>query len=302
MKKTMALTLGLLLLVPVLWSQGLDEINVVEMSWLIQCYQGIRPGTTRPLVTVPSFSKPAFFDDLGRDENLAKERDLIKQTFNLSEVRPVSQGELWLKEKEPMGLIAIVRENEKPLSIMLERLDTSWLHYRVTVYETNTDSEAIMRSAFTIPSSMTMKDAVVFGFEDSSKSPVFLSLRITNLYADGVMPGKAAIEPSRDKQLPMAAATESKPAEKQAIIAPRLTLRVPPVYPEAAKKAGIEGTVVLSLSLDAKGTIIKARVIKSIPELDQAALDAVRQWKYEPMLVNGTPKPIVFTVLVDFKR
>jgi len=302
MKKAMALCAGLLLLFPVLWSQGLEEINVVEMSWVIQCYQGTRPGATTPPVVVSSYSKPAFFGDLGRHEDLVKERDLIKKTFNLNDVRPVSQGELWLKEKEPMGLIAIVRENEKPLSIVLERLDTSWLHYRVTVYESNAESKAIMRSAFTIPSSMTLKDAVVFGFEDSTKTPVFLSLRINNLYADGVVPGKAALEPIRDKQLPTAETPESKPAEKPAIVAPRLTHREPPVYPEAAKNAGIAGTVVLSVSLDAKGNVIKARVIKSIPELDQAALDAVSQWKYEPMLVNGVPRPVVLSVSVDFKR
>jgi TonB family protein len=304
MNRTMALVLGVLLLGPALWCQGLDEINVVEMSWLLKCYQGVRPGAAPPPEAASSYAKPAFFDDLGRDENLAKERDLIKTTFNLSDVRPVSQGELWLKEKEPMGLIAIVRENEKPLSIVLERLDTSWLHYRVTVYETNAESKAIMRSAFTIPSSMTLKDAVVFGFEDSSRSPVFLSLRITNLYADGEIAGKAVGGAPAEKQVPPPAAGEAKsrPAEKPAITAPRLSHHVPPIYPEAAKKAGIIGTVVLSLTLDEKGTIVRARVIKSIPELDQAAIDAVMQWKYEPMTVNGIPKPIVFTVSVEFKR
>jgi TonB family protein len=305
MNRAMALFLGMLLIGPVLWGQGLDEINVVEMSWLVKCYRGIRPGTSlTPAVAASSYAEPAFFDDLGRDEDLAKERDLIKTTFNLADVRPVSLGELWLREKEPMGLITIDRENEKPLSIVLERLDTSWLHYRVTVYETNAESKAIMRSAFTIPSSMTLKDAVVFGFEDSSRSPVFLSLRITNLYADGEMPGRAGGGAPAKKQVPPAGAgaTKDKPAEKPVITAPRLSHRVPPLYPEAAKKAGIEGTVVLSVTLDDKGAIIRARVIKSIPELDQAALDAVRQWKYEPMLVNGTPRPIVFTVSVEFKR
>jgi TonB family protein len=304
MNKAMALILGLLLLGPAVWSQGLDKINVVEMSWALKCYQGVRPGTApRPEISSP-YSEPAFFDDVGRDEDLAKERNLIKTTFNLSDVRLVSQKDLWLREKEPMGLIAITRENVKPLSVVLERLDTSWLHYRVTVYEANNESQAIMRSAFTIPSSMTLRDAVVFGFEDSSKSPVFLSLRITNLYADGETAGKTAGGIPAQKQSPLEAPGEvkSRPAEKPTITAPRLTHRVPPVYPDAAKNAGIEGTVVLSVTLDPKGNIVQARVIKSIPELDQAALDAVRQWKYEPMMVNGTPRPIVFTVSVEFKR
>jgi TonB family protein len=149
-----------------------------------------------------------------------------------------------------------------------------------------------------------LKEAVVFGFEDAKKSPVFLSLRINNLYADGPLPGKTAVgAPPAKPATPVAAgAGQSGASAKPIITAPRLTHRVPPVYPEAAKKAGIEGTVVLSVSLDEKGSVVRARVIKSIPELDQAALDAVRQWKYEPMRVDRTPRPIVFTVEVEFKR
>jgi len=287
MKRTMALILSGFLLAPLAWNQGLDEINVAEMSWLIKCYRGVRPGTAKPAEPASSYSRPAFLDGLGRDEDAAKERDLIKTTFNLGEVMLISQKELWLKEKEPMGLVAIARDDGGSLTIMLERLDTSWLHYRITAYEGNAGSEAVMRTAFSIPSSMTLKEAVVFGFEDSKKNPMFVSLRINNLYAEGVAPGKAAT---------------GIPAKKPSIIGPRLIHRVPAVYPEAAKKAGIEGTVVLSVSLDEKGQVIRARVIKSIPELDEAALEAVRQWKYEPMTVDGNPRPIVFTVEVEFKR
>jgi TonB family protein len=304
MNKMIVLILGLYLLVPLAWGQGLDEINVVEMSWVFNCYQGIRTGQTPPPPSrlLRSYAEPAFFD-VGRDENLLKERDLIKKTFNLNDVRPMAQEELWLRQNEPAGVISIDRENGLPLSIELERLDTSWLHYRVTVYESNAETKAVMRSAFTIPSSMTLKDAVVFGFEDSGGNPVFLSLRISNLFADGEMPGKAAAGIPM-KRLVQASSGEAagKPTEKPVIIPPRLSRRVPPIYPEAAKKAGVEGTVVLSVSLDDKGQVVRARVLKSIPELDQAALEAVRQWTYEPMTVNGTPKPIVFTVQVEFKR
>ena len=44
----------------------------------------------------------------------------------------------------------------------------------------------------------------------------------------------------------------------------------------------------------------KAKVLKSVPELDQAAMDAVRQWVYEPMMVEGKPRGVVFTVTVRF--
>ena len=48
------------------------------------------------------------------------------------------------------------------------------------------------------------------------------------------------------------------------------------------------------------GNVTNVRVLRSIPLLDQAAIDAVKQWKYEPTLLNGVPVPIVMTVTVNF--
>ena len=305
MKKLLLLVLGALICYPLLWSQGLDEINVVEMSWLIKCYQGIRPATAvKAAETASSYSQPAFFDELGRDEDLAKEREMIRTTFNLRDVQPISREELWLRAKEPSAMTTIVRAGGPSLTILLERLDDSWLHYRIAIYEKNDGTDPVLRSAFTIPGSMTLKDALVFGFEDEARGPYFLSLRINNLFAEGATLGKAAIGDSVQKPTKSQGAgpVPGEPAVKPEIKAPRLIQRVAPVYPEAAKQAGIEGTVVLSVSLDEKGRVIRARVVKSIPELDQAALEAVRQWTYAPMTVDGVPRPIVFTVPVDFKR
>jgi len=300
MNRMIVLLMGFFLLVPFAWSQGLDEINVVEMSWALKCYQGIRPGMTPSAApTAPSYAKPEFLEGLGRDADSVKERDLIRTTYNLTDVRPTAQAELWLKKDEPSGVVMIAPESGRPLTVMLERLDASWLHYRVSVYEKDTGSKAIMRSAFTIPSAMTLKDAVVFGFEDADKNPVFLSLRISNLYAEGAEAGAPVVKEPTPAE---AGTTKGQAAAKPVIVAPRLIRQVPPVFPETAKKAGLEGTVVLSVTLDDKGRVIKARVIRSIPELDQAAFDAVRQWTYEPMTVDGKPKPVVLTVNVDFKR
>ena len=62
----------------------------------------------------------------------------------------------------------------------------------------------------------------------------------------------------------------------------------------------IEGTVILEASTDTYGRVVAVRVLRSIPLLDAAAVDAVRQWVYEPLLVNGRPRPVTFTVTVRF--
>jgi protein TonB len=76
--------------------------------------------------------------------------------------------------------------------------------------------------------------------------------------------------------------------------------RLSPVYPEEARKAGIEGIVLLEATTNEKGDVVKVQVLKSVPQLDQAAIDALRQWKYEPYLVDGKPTGIVFTVTIRF--
>jgi TonB family protein len=82
---------------------------------------------------------------------------------------------------------------------------------------------------------------------------------------------------------------------------PRLIKMVEPVYPDEAKKAGIEGVVILEATADRYGRVKNARVLRSIPDLDQAAIDAVKQWVYEPMVIDGKPKGVIFTVTVVFK-
>ncbi len=52
---------------------------------------------------------------------------------------------------------------------------------------------------------------------------------------------------------------------------------------------------------DMYGRVSSVKVLRSIPLLDQAAIDAVRQWVYEPMVINGRPRGVIFTVTVTFK-
>jgi TonB family protein len=71
-----------------------------------------------------------------------------------------------------------------------------------------------------------------------------------------------------------------------------------PVYPDAARSARVQGTVILEVTVDRQGNVTDARVVESIPLLDQAAVEAVREWKYEPL---ETDAPRVFRVPVTFQ-
>jgi len=73
-----------------------------------------------------------------------------------------------------------------------------------------------------------------------------------------------------------------------------------PVYPAIAQAARVQGIVIIEATLGADGHIINARILRSVPLLDQAALDAVRQWQYTPTMLNGVPVPVIMTVTVQF--
>jgi len=73
-----------------------------------------------------------------------------------------------------------------------------------------------------------------------------------------------------------------------------------PAYPPLAIAARIGGSVILEATIGADGRVTNLRVLRSIPLLDQAALDAVRQWEYTPTMLNGVPVPVIMTVTVTF--
>ena len=77
---------------------------------------------------------------------------------------------------------------------------------------------------------------------------------------------------------------------------------VTPVYPAIAKTANVLGEVVIEATIGTDGKVSDAKVVRSIPLLDRAALDAVRQWEYMPTLLNGVPVPVTTMVRVNFAR
>ena len=86
------------------------------------------------------------------------------------------------------------------------------------------------------------------------------------------------------------------------LMPPKKIKDVPPVYPPLAKSANISGAVTIEATIGVDGKVVDAKVINSIPMLDQAALDAVRQWEYLPSMLNGQPVPVLVTVTVNFTR
>jgi len=81
---------------------------------------------------------------------------------------------------------------------------------------------------------------------------------------------------------------------------PQRLSQAQPIYPAIAKQGQIQGVVEVSIVIDANGNVERAKIVKSIPQLDKAALDAVKQWKYAPTVVNGAAVPVTMVVKVTF--
>ena len=70
--------------------------------------------------------------------------------------------------------------------------------------------------------------------------------------------------------------------------------------PAIAEAARIQGTVIIEATIGTDGTVINARVVRALPMLDEAALQAVRQWRYTPTKLNGKPVEVRMMVSVTF--
>ncbi len=81
---------------------------------------------------------------------------------------------------------------------------------------------------------------------------------------------------------------------------PQKVRDVRPSYPAIAQSARVQGIVIIEATIGPNGRVQDAKVLRSIPLLDQAALDAVRQWEFTPTLLNGVPVPVIMTVTVQF--
>ena len=165
-----------------------------------------------------------------------------------------------------------------------------------------TAGEAMIRSAaaavsqwqYDAPASGPISFNVLFGFRPQGETTARQDVGAPSPEFRGNPPGQVTV------------LTPDWPAAAGAVRvggnvrAPQQSRRVNPVYPAEAQAARAQGVVILEAVIGENGTVRDVRVLRSIPLLDQAAIDAVRQWEYTPTHLNGKPVPLVMTVTVQF--
>jgi TonB family protein len=221
----------------------------------------------------------------------------IKKLYGLQALSLVTEAPLvWDKGKAEKA-VHMFRLNGQDYQVLVTpgRLSDK-TPFRIEVFEQGpVKKTSLLDTEFALPS----ESAAVFGFENTQGKPYFITLRIGNWggvkggvkggIAGGVGGGVAG------------GVTQGLAGSDVPPPPPKPVKQVNPVYPEAARKARVQGAVILEGTIDTYGRVVEVKVLRSIPLLDQAATEALRQWVYEPMIVDGKPQPLTFTVTIVFR-
>jgi TonB family protein len=278
----------------------------------LRAFEGIREGKTDPpRFVTSSYLRPTVTASMQIDFGLEKEKGHIKRVFNLKSVNLLTEADLGFGPEGEKTASHFFRLNSKEYKIYIKLLD--WKNkgnFLILVNELLMDKP---ENVLTTEMILLGGNIAVFGFEDRKGKPYFLSFHITGP-KDKVLPAPPPPPPAKKKtkkeieEAIKKVKKELAEFEKGAVRAvgdvkpPKLIKKVDPVYPEEARKEGISGEVLLSVRSDEKGNIVGVKILKSPHKLlSKASVEAVKQWKYQPMLIKGKPMPIIFTVTMTFK-
>jgi TonB family protein len=277
--------------------QAFDRLDVK-----LRVYEGARKGPVDPPQFVTSsYIRPTITASIQRNFELEKEKDQIKRVFNLLDVNLLTEADLGLNVKDPATMRHYFQLNGNEYAAFVRLQE--WKQSGEFLILVNEIDEGEHRNVLTTEILLVGGDAAVFGFEDRKGKPYFVSFHITGP-KDKLLPKPPPPPPAP----PPAIKKKMKEFEKGAVKAvgqikpPKAVAMVRPVYPEKARKAGIEGVVILSARANEKGNVEEVMVLNSPdPILNKAAVDAVKQWKYEPLIIDDKPIAVIFTVTVRFK-
>jgi TonB family protein len=259
--------------------------------------EGVRAGAAEPPKAVASSSlRYGLTATLQTELGLAETLKQIERTFNFVSARMLTEADFLWRTTELERDFHLFRLDGKEYAVFVTPVDLSEkLTFRLEVFEQGDKGKInLLDTEFAVPD----KTTIVFGFEDSNGTPYFLAFQMLGWLGETIIDGKI-VELPMAGQPPAGAGGESVRIVGE-LKPPRLLRQVDPVYPPIARQARVEGVVILEATIDIYGRVQAIKILRSIPLLDQAAIDAVRQWVYEPMMIKGKPRSATFTITVSF--
>lgn len=263
----------------------------------LRFFKGDREGTAKPPTAVTSsYLQSTITANIRSRFELADELEQIKKVFNLKSVELLTEADLNWNSRREDKILHILRLNGAEYLVQLTPRKNR--DFRVEVFEQTSQGKTnLLDTELFLPE----KNIAVFGFEDNKGMPYFISfhepVRVKGGILGGVqsgIKGEVAQMPDKSPKDVVHAVGEIRP--------PRLIKRVDPVYPEEARRARVEGVVILEATTDKTGKVIHAEVKRGQDDyLNLAAIDAILQWVYEPKIIDGKPTGVIFTCTIRFK-
>jgi len=263
----------------------------------LRVMEGLREGAGDPARAVTA-SYAGSMTTIGylSDTDLSGEQEQIRKTFNLKEVRLLTEADLvWAEGKAGKTSHTFRLDGWEYVVKVTTGGETRWQPFGIEVFEkTEKGATSLLDTGFALPNKTNKP--IVFGFENGQGRPFFVCLHAVSLKAGQTGSNAEAVE----KKKRLVEFEKGATPVREGVPAPKLIKSVAPVYPEEARKNGIQGVVILEAKADESGRVVDTMVLKSVPEFDRAAVDAVRLWVYEPLVIEGKAKKVVFTVAVKF--
>jgi TonB family protein len=270
----------------------------VEPTVTLRFFEGVKDRVSpSPQSVTSSYLSSTISASIEREADITKEETHLASVFNLNEVKLLTEADIpWPGKGEVNEIYHMLGlDGKNYLMTLVPRGTPDKRQFWITIHEQSDDGkQVVLDTEIVLPSEKT----AIFGFQNAQGRPFFLSLSIPRLPVAGAGTGRE----SEDVQEPGASKKGQAEFERGAVRCPgliplpRLLKSVDPVYPEIARQAKVEGYVTLDIRTDMTGRVKKVRILRSIPLLDQAAVDAVRQWVFQPVIVDGTAVEAVFTM------
>jgi TonB family protein len=261
---------------------GTDKMDIAAR---LKLYEGFRGESSDTANVISSYYlKQLSREDVFSDIEVSKEQKTLKRVFNLTDIKLMTQATMRLKKERNKTPFQVIVLNGRKLLVQLSGIPGQKDRFRVEVFEDLKTPRSLLETKIILPE----KKSAVLGFEDSGGHIYFLSFhRLDDVPPPPRLPAPAGKSPA-------------PPPPPKDIKNPRLIHKAEPKYPEAAVKAKVEGKVVIEATTNTEGDVVEAKVQQGHPLLRQAAVEAIKQWKYEPYILAGEKTPMQFTVIVSF--
>jgi TonB family protein len=274
---TCSCLLGLLVLLVRLPASAAGDILLQ-----LRFYEGVRgPQPAEAKVVTAYTLRPLFIGNFITEKGLQEEESELKRVFNLKDLAVLVQTQWgWERDKADKRFQMVVLNGHEFLLQVVKLAAPDAFRVQVIDQEAK-EKPALLDSEIVLPAGKVS----VFGFEDSLSQPYFLAMQ---RQADATVIQESAMQ--------LAPGPEARPV-------PKILKKVEPAYPGTMLQSGTTASVTIQVGVNEEGKVWSVKAFRSEDdEFVKAAVDAIKQWRVEPLVVNGEARPQEFTCTVNFLK